>query len=114
VLQCVPLSREHFLSIVAELNLTNLNMRWSFLAPYRDACWHHSGAWASLQIDGTTAWDAMATWYKALPAGDGDGDRASNGAAATARRYWKEAAPGGFPCKECCPATHPPVRADLT
>ena len=59
---------------------------------FLDACWHHSGAWPSLQINGTTAWDAMAEWYTG-----------------TGRRYWKEEAPAGFPCTECCPARHPPA-----
>ena len=27
--------------------------------------WHHSGAWPSLTIDATTAWDAMREWYTA-------------------------------------------------
>lgn len=60
---------------------------------FLDACWHHGGAWPSLQVEGTAAWDAMAVWYK------GGGGK----------RYWKEAAPGGFPCKTCCPAAHPPA-----
>ena len=73
-----------------------------------DACWHHAGAWPTLQIEGTTAWDAMATWYQGL------GARAAKaadgyGGAAAGRRYWKESAPQGFPCTECCPATHPPA-----
>jgi hypothetical protein len=68
---------------------------------FLDSCWHHSGAWPSLQIDNTTAWDAMAAWYKQIHSADA-GTRPG-------RRYWKQAAPSGFPCQECCPATHPPA-----
>jgi hypothetical protein len=68
----------------ALLQANGVNRNGAFL----DACWHHGGAWRKLKIEGMEAWDAMHAWYTGN---------------VTRQYYWKQAAPSGFPCKDCCP-----------